>query len=253
MKLRDSIDVPDEVARGPHSPALKTFLWEWFGYGRELMDGALDRIFIKDLTPEELAIARDMVRRNLKLRQDHIIEAVADLNDVDAAPILRTMLAEEPDESRRLVIAGTLWKIARDPAFIEVLNRAKTKPGLSYMVVTRALWLDDYRAVDFLIDLLHEKDRECTLWRVQRRRSFHMPFRRFWSRLITIRPIEHPGNYALMFLNRLEFGQEVGPELKHLPSYYRMRRNELAFRDSMTAAVHRWNAEWNGRLAVAAE
>ena len=179
MKLRDNIDVPDDVLRGPHSPALHAFLWNWFGYGRERdeVQGC-----IKALTPEELEIARDMVRRNLKLRQDGITQAVAELNDVSAAPILRAMLEEEPNESRRLVIAGTLWKIVRDPVLIKVLDHAKKYQSLGFMVVTRALWLDDFSAVEFLIDLLHEKDRDCNLWRAQRRLSSRLPFRRFCSR-----------------------------------------------------------------------
>jgi len=45
--------------------------------------------------------------------------------DSSAGPLLRTMLEDEPDPGGRLTIAGALWKLVRDPVFIECLERTK--------------------------------------------------------------------------------------------------------------------------------
>ena len=58
LRLRDSFDVPEEIARGQHSPAFSSFLWNWFGDTSLLTHGEPDITFLKDLTPEELATAR---------------------------------------------------------------------------------------------------------------------------------------------------------------------------------------------------
>ena len=55
------------------------------------------------------------MRRNLKLRYTHIIEGTSALRDIGAVPILQAMLDEESDVSRRLTIAGALWKLSQDP------------------------------------------------------------------------------------------------------------------------------------------
>ena len=115
MRLPDSYDIPEEVARGPHSPAFAKFLSNWFGDTHALTHGELDLTFLEDLTAEELELAQEMVRRNLKLKYTHIIEGAAALHDIAAVPILRAMFNEESDESRRLTIAGALWKLIKDP------------------------------------------------------------------------------------------------------------------------------------------
>jgi hypothetical protein len=252
LRLRDSYDVPEEVARGPHSAAFSEFLRNWFGDTHALTHGELDLTFLEDLTPEELTLARELVRRNLKLKQNHIIEGVSALHDVDAAPILRTMLKEEPDASRRLTIAGVLWKLTKDPVFIEALDSAKASGSLGYFGMLKVLWLDDSRAIDFLIDLLPEEDRESAPWRILRGISFRLPFRPLLARpYLAHAHANEEGMLALSLLNRLEFGgpgNAVDREKWRPPSDYRKRRHEPAFRESMTAALHRWNAEIkNGR------
>jgi hypothetical protein len=158
--LSDTYDVPEEVARGPHSPAFAKYLSNWFGSTYAITHGELDLTFLQDLTTEERELAREMVRRNLKLKYTHIIEGVSALNDIAAVPILRAMYNEEVDESRRLTMAGALWKLVKDPIFIECLERAKANGSLGYFGLLRVLWLDDSRAIDILIDLLPQRDRE---------------------------------------------------------------------------------------------
>lgn len=99
MRLRDSFDIPEEVSRGPHSPAFGKFLFNWFGDTGPLTRGELDIRFLNDLTPEELTCARQMIRRNLSLRYVHIIRGVSALRDIEAAPTLRAMIDDEPDDS----------------------------------------------------------------------------------------------------------------------------------------------------------
>jgi hypothetical protein len=219
LRLRDSFDVPEEIANCEHSPAFAKFLFNWFGDTYALTHGQLDLTFLEDLTPTELATARELIRRNLKLRYVHIIEGVSALHDVAAAPILRGMFNDEPNESRRLTIAGAIWKLTRDPVFVDCLNRAK-ESGAHLFVgdhLRQVLWLDDERAIDFLIDLLDYK----------------------------------AARGVLALLNQLETGRVmiVPPrELPHQPADYRRRRHDPEFREFMTAAIRRRNMETkNGR------
>ena len=217
MKLDDEFDIPEEISRGPHSPTFAKFLRNWFGDTSALTHGELDLTFLDELTPEELDLARQMVRRNLKLRYTHIIEGASALHDVDAAPMLRAMLEDEPNESRRLTIAGALWKLNRDPIFFDYLNQAKgpNRSLLSGAHLNQILWVGDERAIDLLIDLLDNKDE----------------FIRF---------------QALSLLNCLEFCRRFfvpKRELQRQPEDYRRRKLDPAFRAFMTAAVRRWNGE----------
>ena len=224
MRLSDSYDIPEEVVQGPHSPVFEKFLRNWFGDTYAITHGELDLTFLKDLTPEERELAREMIRRNLKLKQTHVIQGVSALHDVAAAPILRRMLDDESDESRRLTIASTLWKLNGDPVFIECLNHAKVSHCnlLDGAHLLQVLWLGDERAIDFLIDLLDCKNKD---WFVQYQ--------------------------TLGVLNRLEFGRQIAVparEMPRQPDDYRKRRHDPAFRELMTAAVRKWNSEMkNGR------
>jgi hypothetical protein len=179
--------------------------------------GELDISFLDDLTPEELAVARGLIRRNLGLRQDHIIQGAAALHDVEAVPALRGLLGTEPSESRGLIIAGALWNLIRDPVFVDRLVRAGRKGCdlLRGAHLYQVLWLDDERALDFLINLLDHKGLR---------------------------------GWALELLNRLELGPQRGTsaQMPHQPDYYRGMRSNPAFRERMIAIVKKWNREKKG-------
>lgn len=253
MKLSDSYDIPEDVARGPHSAAFAKFLSNWFGDTYAITHGELDLTFLEDLTTDERELAREMVRRNLKLGYTHIVEGVSALRDIEAVPTLRAMFDKETDESRRLTIAGVLWKLARDPVFLECLERCKASRTLGHFGLLKVLWLDDSRAVDFLIDLLPAKDREAPPWRLLKWLAFRTPLRPVLVRIwIAHRNRNGEGLFALSLLSQLESGGPtkaiIDPAKQRLPSDYRKRRHNAAFRESMTAAVHRWNREMkNGR------
>lgn len=159
------------------------------------------------MTPEETSLAKELLRRNLALKHNHIIEGLAALNDTDAVPRLREMLSAEQDLSRQLTLAGVLWKIVGDPIFIECLNAmvASDNGTLKAAHLRQVLWLDDERAIDFLIELLDDRDR----------------FVRF---------------LALSTLNQLEFQTGFAlpdRELPRQPEDYRRRQNDAAFRALM--------------------
>ena len=119
----DAYDIPDEIFEGEYSDAFVKFLRNWFGDSRSLSFGVVDRAFSDDLTPEELKLARELLRRNSGLKYTHIIECRAELRDLDSAPALRAMFACETDPSRQLTVAGTLWRLARDPVLWIVYSR----------------------------------------------------------------------------------------------------------------------------------
>jgi hypothetical protein len=168
VQLQDVYDIPEEVREGPHSPAFTRFLQLFFGdWGssggydsRLLISGKADLSFIGDLAPHEAEVAKKLLRRNLKLRYTHILQGVAAMGDLVAVPALRAMLADEPNLSRQLSIAGTLWKLVRDPSFVDCLNRMKTSQErfLKQAHLHQVLWLGDERAIDLLLDLLEDSD-----------------------------------------------------------------------------------------------
>jgi hypothetical protein len=222
LKLRDSFDVPEEVAAGPHSPAFEAFLRNWFGDTWALTHGELDLSFLHDLSPDELRTARELIRRNLKLGLAHIIQGAAALRDVEAVPALRAMLDAQEDIDRRLIIAGALWNLVRDPVFITCLDEAKKAGGRTLAAhLYRVLWVDDERALDFLIDLLDQREREV------------------WT-------------LTLGLLNRLEFGQPfyvAAEKMPRQPKDYRDRRTDPAFRKEMTEAIRRVNRGMKGGMS----
>lgn len=217
MILRDSYEIPEEVAAGPHSPAFSRFLWNWFGDTTALTHGELDITFTGELTPEELSLARQLIRNNLGLKYDHIIEGAAALRDAASVPLLLKMFNAEKNLSRKLVIAGALWKIARDPAFVVCLEEARTVNPRLFVGrhLLQVLWLENERAVDFLIDLLDQEDRMVL-------------------------------SFTLGLLNELEFGRRMAihySRMPHQPADYRRLRDDPAFRAHMVAAIRKHNAE----------
>jgi hypothetical protein len=240
MWLSDIYDIPQDVADGPHSPAFRQFLVYWFGGVRFPFSERL--MVATNLSPEEVALARCLIRRNLKCKHSHIISGTWVLGDLEAVPPLRTMFEQEADESRRLLISGALWKLNRDPVFIECLNRAKESGLLAvYFHLQQVLWLNDERSIDFLIDLLPAEDRDPRGRALVRLRNlcYRTPFRRLTIGMVR----EHnerkgAAPWALSLLNDLEKGRLVPPDEQAPPSYYRERRNDPAFRKKMLDAVH---------------
>ena len=127
MWLSDLYEVPQELVDNPPSPEFRQFLLNWFGSnavnrGEKVRSATC-------LVPEELTLARELMRRNLKTRYGRIINGTWILGDTEAIPLLREMFASEMDEGRRLTIASALWQLCQDPVFIECLNRARWNFG----------------------------------------------------------------------------------------------------------------------------
>ena len=245
MWLSDSYDAPQELVDAPHSPAFREFLLIWFGSTARITFGLPRLTSLNDLTPDEITLAQQLVRHNLKCRYTHIINATWALGDTAAAPLLRRMLADEPEESRRLTIAGALWKLCRDPVFPEHLEQAK-KGGLIavYAHLLQVLWLDDERALDFLIDLLPQDDedkRKAALTGL-RNAVRHTPLSRWVNhRIKKHNDAQGVGPWALIVLNDLEFDHNVPPGQDHAPSHYRHHQFDPAFRQHMLLAIHKSN------------
>jgi HEAT repeat protein len=217
VQFGDRYEIPEEVVRRPYSPAFAQFLHHWFVDSFGLSRGEVDLAFLNDLTPEEIEVARELLRRNLKLKYTHIIKGVAAVRDLRSLPLLRTMLSEEPDLGRRLTIAGTLWKLARDPLFIECLDFMKESENahLKQAHIHQILWLENDWAIDLLIDLLDDKDKLVR-------------------------------SMALKMLNSLEFDRSMvgDSELPRQASDYRLRRHEQAFRELMVRHIQHFSTTW---------
>ena len=90
-----------------------------------------------------------------------------------------------------------------------------------------------------------ETRKDPVFWSIIRRLAFRLPFRPLLVRFYLAH--RRSENFlALSLLNQLEFGGPrtlIPRERLRPPSYYRNRRHDADFRESMTAAVHRWNLE----------
>ena len=148
------------------------------------------------------------------------------------------MFGAESNESLRLTIAGALWKLNKDPVFMESLIRAKDSSLLRvYAHLLQVLWLNDERAIDLLLDLLPPEDHDPRHWAM-------MPFRKPALRMLG----EHQesrgaGPWALSLLNYLEAGHHVPPDGQHPPSYYQAQRKDPVFRETMVRAVQKTVSE----------
>lgn len=248
MRLRDSYDVPEEVARGPHSEAFGKFLYNWFGDTSLVLHGELDFAFLKDLTPEELTLARELIRRNLKLKHCHLFDGVAALRDLDAIPILRAMFQE--NDKWQMTIAHVLWRLNRDPVFVEFLEHQKERRELAYCDLDWALELDDERVTDLLFDLLPDQDEDSWSWNLMVHLARRWPSIPFARRIANTRLLkDYDCLRALALLNRLEEGRAVSRREFGSPSYYRDRRYDDRFRAKLLESIHRWNARLNWGLS----
>jgi len=219
MTLKSVYDIPEEVRKNAegdrYSTVFADFLWNWFGSTKAATNRRIDLSFVSRLSPSELSLAKDLIRRNLKLRYDHILWGASTLNDTEAVPALRRLLADERDLSRRLTIAGELWKLSRDPVFLDCLRDAKIRNPSLFVFghLLQVLWLDDERALDFLVGLLDEPSVK---------------------------------GYALSLLNELEYGPHPtvpSGKLPHQADYYRKNRLDPQFRAVVVSAIQKRNAE----------
>jgi len=211
MNFLSHYDIPRDVAEQNHSAAFTTFLQHWFVDTRALSRGEVNLSFLRDLTAEEADLARSLLRRNLVTRHVHIINGLALLRDTEAVPELRVLLRQEADPSRKLTVAGALWRIERNPEFIICLKDAMAgrDSNLKQAHFHQIGWLGDDRSFDLLIELLDDPD----------------GYLRF---------------LALTALNNLEFGQRFlipADKLPRQPDEYRARRSNPDFRTQMRMRI----------------
>jgi hypothetical protein len=206
-------DIPPGLFDEERSPAFAGFFEHWFVNIWAVSRHELELGFLEDMSPQEKDVAKDLLRRNLHLKYTHIIEGVAALHDLEAVPILREMAAIEMNPSRRLTMAGTLWKLVQDPLLVDCLTRMKKSDNvhLRSAHLRQVLWLRDERSVDLLIDFLDDSDK--------------------FVRLL-----------ALSALNEVEFEENFlvpANQLPRQPDEYRTRRDDGAFRKMMVAHLRR--------------
>ena len=156
-------DIPVEAKRHFKdkrcSTAFRDFYTNFFVSEYGLTRREVDLAFLKNLTAHEVSLAKDLIRRNLKYGYSHIIEGAAALDDREAVPILREMLSRESNLSRRLTIAGSLWKIEKDPSFSACLREMADSDSqtLKEAHFYQIAWLGDERAISLLIELLEDE------------------------------------------------------------------------------------------------
>ena len=158
---KNEYDIPSQMIVKGLSKAFKLFYHHYFVDSSQLRRREADLVFLDEFTAEELVLARQLIRRNLRLRYVHLIEAVATLNDHDGIPQLRDMLKDEPNLSLRLTITGTLWKLIKDDSFIDCVNEMVVSGSetLKEAHINDVLLIGDVRAINTLMDLLSDSGR----------------------------------------------------------------------------------------------
>lgn len=204
-------DIPHKVFEKKRSEAFKQFYHNWFEEPLGLIRHEIDTEFLNDLTPAERELARDLLRRNLHLGSTHVIEGVALLDDKESIPTLKNMLAETMDASRRLTIAGSLWKLNKDESFPEEIDRMVSRGDrfLKEAHLEQILWLGDERSIGYLVDLVIEGDTFASFLALSR-----------------LNEIEDNKRY---FLGRDEF--------PHQADYYLSRREDDSFLRTMVTKM----------------
>jgi hypothetical protein len=208
-------DIPAEVFEKERSAAFQEFYENWFEKPLGLLRHEVDTSFLNDLTDDERILAKNLLRRNLRSGHSHIIEGVALLNDRDAISILRTMLSETVEQSRRLTIAGSLWKLDRDQSFPrEIEHMVRNGRGiLKEAHFEQIEWLRDERSIEYMIEILDQGD-------------------------------AFAGFLALSRLNELEDNKRYllgRDDFPHKPEYFLSNKNDKSFVRSLTNKLINFN------------
>jgi hypothetical protein len=149
----------EPMDRAGASAAFRAFFHHYFVDRILLLRNEVDFAFLRRLRPDEVELARRLVRANLA-RGTHFVEGAALLGDHAATAELRRMLDQERQLAGKLPIARALWCLERDPAFPELLFRLarSTDTRLKLDCVPDAVLLGRERAIDLLFDLVGDRD-----------------------------------------------------------------------------------------------
>ena len=149
----------EPVDRERASPVFREFFHHYFVDSILLYRSEVDFGFMRRMGPEELALARRLVRANLA-HGSHFIEGAALLGDREAAPEMHRLLDAERDLGARLPIGRALWMLERSTVFPELLSRMvrSRDPALKQRHCEDVLLLADERAVDLLLTLSEDGD-----------------------------------------------------------------------------------------------
>ncbi len=219
-KANMTYDIPYEAQpkNGLHSNAYHKFYENFFIDATGLIRREVDLGFIGELSSHETELAKDLIRRNLKLRYVHIIEGVTVLQDHELVAQLSDMFSHESNFSRKLTIAGTLWKLEKDPVFPECLQKmAKSDDDtLKAAHIHQITWLGDERSVNLLIDILESG-------------------------------IGFAQHLSLSILNAIENKKfYLGLDFPHSKKYYISHKRDAAFMDKMVKNL----IEWYNKIAA---
>jgi hypothetical protein len=113
--------MPEPVDLDRASPAFRKFYHLHFVDWIPILRGDEDWGFARALTPDELALARRLVRANLHLNPLYG-DSAAVLNDREAIPVLHELLGRAGDISQRIAIARPLWILERSPAYSSLID-----------------------------------------------------------------------------------------------------------------------------------
>lgn len=156
---RMQLPIVDPLDLERMSPAFRTFYHSYFIDKILVLRNELDDKWVDGLSPDELDLARRLVRANLANGQIYR-EAAALLNDRDAIPLLHAMLEGTRDLSEKIYIALPLWYLERAPAYPVLINELvhSKQSELKKRHIWEILAIGDMRAIDHLFTLAEDAD-----------------------------------------------------------------------------------------------
>jgi hypothetical protein len=151
--------IVDPVDLEQMSPAFRKFYHSFFVDKIIVLRNELDDEWMNGLSPDELDLARRLVRANLANGQIYR-EAAGLLNDHDAIPLLHTMLEETRGLSEKIYIALPLWYLEQASVYPVLINKLvhSKQSELKKRHIWEILSLGDMRAIDHLFTMAEDAD-----------------------------------------------------------------------------------------------
>lgn len=118
--------------------------------------------FMKRMTLSERSMACDLIFKNLDADYPILFDALGKLGNDSTVKELHRRIEESDNVALKVLMGSSLWRLNRDPIFIELLDELKESGDVTAKRRRLCVVLDlrDQRFVDYLTDYLDDGDQE---------------------------------------------------------------------------------------------
>lgn len=120
-----------------------------------------DRWYFDKMSKEEIGIASELLRRNIKCRYEYIIESIASIKDVSAIPELQLLLNQQTDLGWQLIISRTIFYLNGDLKYFEFVRKIPENESetLRWFNVNSFLDFNTSEGIFLLINTLNDESK----------------------------------------------------------------------------------------------